>query len=430
MLSDGRLVAAVFRGGSLGYDVARSLCRHGVETYLLTSKNLRDGKYPGAKILLSPSHATPQGAEQLATFINATVAPERNVVLLPTSDDSALFLARWRSRLDPRFLYLMPDAALVDALDNKMLFYALCQRHGLPYAETWILRDKSEFASVVDRVPIPCIIKPFRSREWPKSLGYKVAVAESADALRAIVLEGLSHGCQIILQDMIPGGAQDTVFVGGLYDDSSKPVKLYVGRKLLQYPLDIGSTCFAELVWNQDVVDLTNAFVKRIGYCGLIDIEFMRDPRDGAYKIIEVNPRHGLWHRISDDGHWDITSYYVYWMCGRGDCAGGYLAHEEGRHWIRPPEHLCSRIQESGLLKGAVLWCRDMRQTKLRCAWDIRDLRRNWRSVRMVLGHVRHLGLRALAFGRNGGYSTKRRTFDETLPRRRSASHELDRWNP
>lgn len=399
MTSEKKLIAAVFRGGGIGYDTVRSLYSHNIETYLLTSKKLNDGKYPGAKMMLCPSNLTPEGSNELVTFLNKYLAPGQNVVLIPTSDDSALFLAQKREQLDKRFLYLTPDASLIEALDNKMLFYELCNKHGLPYPQTWIVRNESELDSVSREVTVPAILKPFRSRQWNELIGYKIAVAHSIEELKTIIHKALSIGCETIIQDVIPGGPESIVFIGGLYDKDSSEVKLYVGRKLLQYPLNIGTTCFAELVWNQEVVDITNSFLKAIGYSGLIDIEFKYDKRDGKYKVIEINPRNGLWHRISDDGNCDITSYYVNWLCGKKDVVNNYTAHEEGRKWIYPYEHLCSRIEQKGFVMGIGQWFKDMSKTKLRCAWDIKDLYRDWRDSRVVFGHIRRLGIKTLISG-------------------------------
>lgn len=395
-----RLIAAVLRGGGNGYDAVRSLDSHGIETYLLLPKKLQDGKYPGATVLQCPSHDTPEGADELVKFLNTKVAPGCNVVLLPSSDDCALFLARMRSKLDSRFLYLIPDSSLVEALDNKMLFYELCRNHELPYPGTWIIRNESEMGSMLEQVSLPSIVKPLRSRDWNEFIGYKVTIAKSLEELQSVVCDALSYGCGIVIQDMIPGGAETDFIVGGLYDENSDPVKLYIGQKLLQNPLDVGIGCYVNLSWNHDVINLVNTFVKRTGYCGLLDVDIKYDPRDNTYKIIEVNPRNGLCHRISCDGNWDILSFYINWISDIKDITKDYKPHEDGRKWIYPHEHLCSRIEERGLFKGVGTWFKDMRQAELRCAWDTRDIYRCWRYFRVVLGHVRRLGIRTLFYGK------------------------------
>lgn len=400
---DKQLIAAVFEGGGNGYDTINLLAEHNVKTFLVTPDRLKDGKYPNAEILQCPSTNL---AGELVSFINTNIAPGKNVVLIPSSNEFALFLAKNREQLDERFVCLLPDASLLKALDDKMLFYELCRKHDIPCPNTLIVRNKSEFESVLDKVNLPSIAKPFRSRDWNESIGYKVTIAKSLEELRVVVLNALSCGCEMIIQDMIPGGAKTDLIVGGLYDEDSNPVKLYVGQKLLQHPLDVGVGCYVSLLWNQNVVDLVNTFVKRTGYRGLVDVDVKFDPRDKMYKIIEVNPRNGLCHRISHDGSWDILSFYVNWINGIKGFAGNYKSHKDGRKWIYPNEHLCSRIEERGIIGGIVLWLKDMRQTKLRCAWDTRDIYRCWRYFRVVVGHIRRLSIRTWFFGRKKDYQS------------------------
>ena len=392
-----KIITAVMGGGANGYDAVSLLNAHNIETYLLSPHQLTDGRYPGAELLRCPS---PDENDTLAEFINETVSPGNSVVLLPTADAFAFFLARNRNRLDKRFLYLMPDVSLVEATDNKMLFYELCLKHGIPCPATYVVRTKYDFESVRNSFTFPCVIKPFRSRDWPESVGYKVTTVNSVEELRTVVSGALSFKCEVIIQDMIPGGAITDFVVGGLYDPNSKPLKLYVGQKILQNPLDVGAGCYMNLVWNQYVIDLCNTFVKRTGYFGLVDVDVKYDRRNQTYKIIEVNPRNGMCHKISSNGRWDLLSFYVHWINGMEDVAKDYHIHQDGRKWIYPHRHLCSRIEEKGLVGGIGQWLKDMHQTKLRCAWDIRDIHRTWRYLRIVAGHIRQLKIRTLIFGR------------------------------
>lgn len=398
MTTDGKqLIAAIMEGGGNGYDIVDLLYKHNIKTYLLTPKKLRDGKYPSTELLLCPST---DKADDLVSFINTKIATGENVVLVPSSSEFALFLARHREKLDKRFLFCLPDASLLDDLDNKMLFFNLCQKHGISCPKTFIVRNIKEFEESLEDIKYPVIVKPFRSRQWQESIGYKVVIAQTEDALRNIISKTLSSGCEVIIQDMIPGGAETDLIVGGFYDENSEPVKLYVGQKLLQHPLDIGIGCYVGLTWKQEAVDLVNNFAKKTGYRGLVDVDLKYDTRDNTYKIIEVNPRNGLSHKISSDGQWDLLSFYVNWISGNKDIAKDFKSHEDGRKWIYPHEHLCSRIEEKGIFKGIARWFKDMRSTRLRCAWDMKDYFRCYRYLRVVIGHTRHLNLRQIIFGR------------------------------
>jgi D-aspartate ligase len=393
-----QLIAAVFAGGGNGYDIVDLLHKHNIKSYLLNPDKLKDGKYSHTELLICPF--TSQTTE-LVAFINKTIKPGENVILIPSSSEFSLFLASNRNNLDKRFIYLQPEASLIETLDNKMLFYELCKKHNISCPKTFVVRNIGDFESIMNEITLPSIIKPFRSRKWPDSVGYKVIIARTMEKIRETVLGALSYSCEVIIQDMIPGGAKTDLIVGGLYDENSKPVKLYVGQKLLQHPLDIGIGCYVNLSWNQDAVNLANNFAKRTGYRGLVDIDIKYDPRDDSYKIIEVNPRNGLSHKISYDGHWDLLSFYVNWISGNKDIVKNFKCHEDGRKWIYPHEHLCSRIEESGLLKGVRLWFGDMRQARIRCAWNTHDIYRCYRYFRVVTGHVRRLSVRTWLYGRN-----------------------------
>jgi predicted ATP-grasp superfamily ATP-dependent carboligase len=39
-------------------------------------------------------------------------------------------------------------------------------------------------------------------------------------------------------------------------------------------------------------------FLKSLNYSGLVEIEFMYDPRDRRFKLIDVNPRIWTWHAL------------------------------------------------------------------------------------------------------------------------------------
>ena len=65
-----------------------------------------------------------------------------------------------------------------------------------------------------------------------------------------------------------------------------------------QFPIHIGAASLGECKWNEDVADITINFMKKIGYRGILDIGYRLDPRDGRYKVLDVNPRVGQSFRL------------------------------------------------------------------------------------------------------------------------------------
>ena len=50
---------------------------------------------------------------------------------------------------------------------------------------------------------------------------------------------------------------------------------------------------------SDEVVEQGLALLRQLGFHGLSQVEFKRDPRDGAYKLMEVNPRLWQWHGLA-----------------------------------------------------------------------------------------------------------------------------------
>ena len=45
--------------------------------------------------------------------------------------------------------------------------------------------------------------------------------------------------------------------------------------------------------------NIAERFLRLIDFYGIAEVEFMMDPRDGKYKLIEVNPRVWGWHTLA-----------------------------------------------------------------------------------------------------------------------------------
>jgi predicted ATP-grasp superfamily ATP-dependent carboligase len=73
-----------------------------------------------------------------------------------------------------------------------------------------------------------------------------------------------------------------------------------MARRARQHPMDFGqASTFAELVHIPDLQKISEKFLRLINFYGIGEVEFMQDPRDGKYKLIEVNPRVWGWHTLA-----------------------------------------------------------------------------------------------------------------------------------
>ena len=52
-------------------------------------------------------------------------------------------------------------------------------------------------------------------------------------------------------------------------------------------------------MWVEEVVDQGLRLLREVGFHGISQVEFKRDPRDGVYKLMEINPRLWQWHGLA-----------------------------------------------------------------------------------------------------------------------------------
>jgi predicted ATP-grasp superfamily ATP-dependent carboligase len=102
-----------------------------------------------------------------------------------------------------------------------------------------------------------------------------------------------------MVQELIPGGDDTLYTVGSYVARDGRPLGVFSGRKLRQTPPGIGTCRVGEAVWVQDAVDAALRLLEAFDYFGLSQVEFKRDPRDGKFKLMEINPRLWQWHGLA-----------------------------------------------------------------------------------------------------------------------------------
>ena len=102
-----------------------------------------------------------------------------------------------------------------------------------------------------------------------------------------------------MVQELIPGGDDELYTVGSYIAADGAVLGLFSGRKLRQSPPGVGTCRVGEAVWVQDNVDAAVRLLRAFEFHGVSQVEFKRDPRDGRYKLMEINPRLWLWHGLA-----------------------------------------------------------------------------------------------------------------------------------
>ena len=279
--------------------IARSLGRRGIATWLLHEPGddpvARVSRY-AARTLPAPGGDAAQHAAGLRQI--ADQHGLRGWTLFATGDESAAAVARQRRTLTDRFALASPDWEAVSQAYSKRRTHELAQRIGVPYPRTWYPQTPAAAAGVDCR--FPAIVKPdvkacdnrfTRAKAWRVD-DRAVLVDRWREAASLVGAEAT------IVQELVPGDGGAQYSFAALCDDGI-PVAHLTARRTRQYPRDFGhSSSLVETVNEPRVEELGRAVVAALRWIGLVEVEFKRDPRDGRYLLLDINPRVWTWHSL------------------------------------------------------------------------------------------------------------------------------------
>lgn len=333
VMTDTHQPMVVVTGGgtanSLG--VVRSFGRRGIPVVYLDSEPysmVRYSRYARHRL------PCPSPSESESQFIAALLAFGSQVghrmVIIPTSDSAVLSLAKHRSDLE-RFYYLpMPSFETVNKLVNKKLFYQTLAEMEFPHPKTYFPHSLSELRSMGHDMAYPYIVKPAFSHDFQAEFREKCFVVNSAHDLDQAVRRLEHKDLEVMLQEVIPG---KRVFTYLAYlNKSSEPLAVCGWEKIRNYPPDFGNGTFCESTWNSPAVEMGLRFLQSIGYHGFAGPEFKIDPRDGEYKMLEVNARTTLANSLADACGADIE--YVAYLDAMGYEIPQAPAPRSGVRWV------------------------------------------------------------------------------------------------
>jgi predicted ATP-grasp superfamily ATP-dependent carboligase len=273
-----------------GLAAIRSLGRVGIRVLAVDHRPSALGfRSRYAERLVSPD---PHADE--ARFIAFTQALGR-VVVFPTHDEALNAIGRHLDGLD--VLAPFPAWDVLEQVQSKRSQLEHAVSAGVDVPETRYPRSAAEARAAAQDIGLPVLVKPERPIGFKQRFRRQAfrceSGAEVADAY------GRAEEFGPMVQELVPGG-DDTLFTVGSYiSRDGRPLGVFSGRKLRQTPPGIGTCRVGEAVWVQETVDAALALLRAFGYFGLSQVEFKRDPRDGRFKLMEINPRLWQWHGLA-----------------------------------------------------------------------------------------------------------------------------------
>lgn len=249
---------------------------------------------------LDVDHAWP-GAEAEGALAHLEAIAARGKpgewVLIPAGDSEVRLVTEHHERLSRQFRLATPPWDVTRYCGDKQLTYARAAELNLGHPHTYRLTDLATGKHTQLRYPL--ILKP-AMKEGVNALtvdkAWTVATRDEflAQFPRALELAGRGG---LIVQEMIPDDGTNQYSYCAFCADGD-PLVVMAARRTRQRPRKAGTGTFVETLPPQAFESEAAAFLRSLNYTGLVEMEFMRDPRDGRFKLIDVNPRIWTWHAL------------------------------------------------------------------------------------------------------------------------------------
>ncbi len=355
--------------GPLG--VMRSLRPLGVRVYGLRhdAASIASASRFCAGTIKAGTDGRPTGysdAEIVEQLLAAGAKLGTGTILIAGSDEWSVFVARHAGALAPVFRFPQTPLEMTEKLSAKDGLYELATRHGVPTPRILVPRDEDELERIAPTLQFPVMLKPVVSRPGRQGL----ELVERRDQL--LPRYRLLGGGDILCQEYIPGTDEDVWIFNGYFDSGSRCLAAFTGQKIRQHPAHMGLCAFGVCRQNAEVIDLTQSFLARIGYQGVVDIGYRFDRRDGRYKVLDINPRLGGAFRLFVDAHGlDVARAMYLDLTGQ---PVPELVPRDGRKWmLEAGELLAYRHyrRDRGLTVWG--WARSLHGLEEGATWSLSD---------------------------------------------------------
>ena len=196
--------------------------------------------------------------------------------------------------LRERFPSSIAAPETLDALIDKATLARTLDRIGIPHPRTVLIEEPGEFDILDSWTFGRPFLKPTDSQSFFSRHGSKAFWVTDKSEARHLWLEERMTGHQMILQEYVPGPAEAHFLVDGFRDREGNLRAMFARRRLQMYPPDFGNSTellSVPLANVQPAVDDITRLLDSLDYRGIFNVEFKQDPRDGRFKLLEINVR-------------------------------------------------------------------------------------------------------------------------------------------
>lgn len=280
-----------------GYSIIRELYQKGVKDIVLfdTTRSLASYSNKIRRFFLIDS--------TLESLYDALIALNREyskLIIFPTDDLQLEHLHKLYSRIEHFCFLPFNPKNIIESLD-KYHQYSCCEQLGIPYPKTVQLNHPGDMDKI-SCIQFPILIKPTKRDDLKTDVFRNLQLDTRHDLEKNIELlnDYLNAGVSFIASEIILGDGSNIYAYVGYRNKFGRIVNEWTGKKLAQFPHDFGVFASASNQAPDIVRDQGRALLHGMDLMGIVEPEFKYDSRDGKYKLMEINLRSMMWHRVGN----------------------------------------------------------------------------------------------------------------------------------
>jgi predicted ATP-grasp superfamily ATP-dependent carboligase len=291
---------ALILGGNVnGYSIIQELHEKKVEEIILFghSKELASYSNKIKKFVLIDN--TP---ESLHCEIKKLHGEYEKIIVFPTNDLQLENLHKLYNEINAFcFLPFNPDNLLLCI--DKYVQYSYCEKLGVPYPKTLYIQEKKDLEKI-ELMQFPVLLKPTQREDQKKKArvfrNMKISRPEEFVKIKSKMENYLDSGIKFLASEIIPG-SESCIYAYVAYRDmNGRILNEWTGKKLAQYPDNFGVFSSASNKAPEEVRILGRTLLNGMDIKGIAEPEFKYDSRDKKYKLMEINLRSMMWHRVGN----------------------------------------------------------------------------------------------------------------------------------
>lgn len=215
-------------------------------------------------------------------------------VLIPSNDHAVLTLSRNKEKLEQVFKVITPGVSVIQNIYDKSRLLRTAEKLHVPIPATYYTRSTAleDFD-----ISFPVLTKGRQGLDFYKRTGKKAFLAQSREELEKQIetIARVFPPEKTFIQELIPDAGHNKTLSFAAFCVQGEIKTHWVGEKLREHPVRFGTATFCRSVVVPELLAPCEALIKELNYTGVCEIEFLQDPRDQKFKLIEINARTWLW---------------------------------------------------------------------------------------------------------------------------------------